>query len=306
MQEEEGKYSNEVFTISSVTSNAIRNIGLHMGTPFEPVNSFLERGIYKLHRVLGIDPNDPRTTWTNKEFHITFSFHESNAGNVLHLLLIIGTLPLIASQRPRKEIVYYLICLVGAFLLFSLYLRWQPWHSRLHLPLFVLWSPLLGLAISQIKSGTIVNLSMVILSLASLPFAVKNVSHPILGKKSILTTSRVELFFINRPALKEPYLRAVEVIVESHCSKIGLILPGGGFEYPLWALLPEKDRRTTRFEHVNITNISQAKSNEYPYNIFIPCAVVVVDNNQTDEVQVGDRIYVQKMVMSPVGIFMQR
>ena len=52
------KYSNDIFTVSSVTSNVIRNIGLHIGTPFNRVNAFLENGIYQLHRIIGIDPND--------------------------------------------------------------------------------------------------------------------------------------------------------------------------------------------------------------------------------------------------------
>jgi len=277
-----------------------------MGTPFASVNSLLESGIYNLHRVMGIDPNDPRTTWTNKEFHITFSFHESNAGNLLHLILIVSTLPVIILQRPRKDILYFLICLIGAFILFCLYLRWQPWHSRLHLPLFVLWSPLLGLLIAQIRFRNIANLCIVILLLGSLPFTVKNVSHPILGKKSILTTSRTELFFINRPALRGPYIDAVEFLSESQCSNIGLIMAGGGFEYPIWALLRENDVQMPRLEHVNVTNLSHAKSDGYPYSSFVPCAVIIVNNNIPTEIKVGNLLYVQNLVANSIGVFLPK
>ncbi|MGZ9234835.1 MAG: ArnT family glycosyltransferase [Anaerolineales bacterium] len=306
MQEEDGKYSNDIFSISSLASNAMRNIGLHMGTPLDSVNQLLENGIYKLHRVIEIDPNDLRTTWRDKEFDISFSFHESIAGNPLHLVLIIATLPVIVLQRPRKDTIYYLVCLVGAFILFSLYLRWQPWNSRLHLPLFVLWSPLLGLSTSQIKFRNVLNLYLAILLLGSLPYALKNASHPILGKRSILTVSRTDLLFVNRPSLKEPYLSTAQFILRSQCSKIGLIMGGGGFEYPIWALLHENNGQMTRLEHVNVTNISQAKSSENAYNAFVPCAIISVNNNQPAAVYVGDNIYEQKMEMSPVSVFMQK
>ncbi len=174
------KFSNDIFTLSSVTSNVIRNIGLHISTPSDQVNAFLEKGIYNVHRVIGIDPNDPRTTWTDTEFHIIpLSYNEDLAGNPLHLLLIMVSISILVLQQQKKDTIYYFVCLAGAFILFSLYPKWQPWHSRLHLPLFILWSSLVGLMLSQLRIQWIANLCIVILLVGALPYVLNNSTRPI-------------------------------------------------------------------------------------------------------------------------------
>jgi 4-amino-4-deoxy-L-arabinose transferase-like glycosyltransferase len=305
---EEYSYSNNIFTIPSVTSNAIRNIGLHIGTAFERVNSLLENGIYELHRVIGIDANDTRTTWAGAEFHINrLSLHEDWAGNLLHLVFIICLIPIIVLQQwKQKDSIYYLVCLIGAFILFSLYLRWQPWNSRLHLPLFILWAPIIGLSLSKIRLHNVANLCITILLLGALPYVLKNQSRPIVGQESIMTTSRTELYFSNRRLLIEPYVNSVQFVLKSQCSDVGLVLGGDDWEYPFWVLLHENDKQTIRIEHINVTNISQVKSNEYPFNTFTPCAIIVVSNNLPNEVNIGDVVYLRKMLSNPIGVFMQK
>jgi len=302
------KYSNDIFTLPSVTSNVIRNIALHIGTPFSRVNAFLENGIYQLHRVIGIDPNDIRTTWAGTEFHIIrLSNHEDAAGNPLHLVLIIVSIPiLLLQQRMKKDTLYYFVCLIGAFILFSLYLKWQPWNSRLHLPLFILWSPLIGLSLYQIRAHRIANLCIVILILGALPWLLNNKTRPIIGQESIMATSRTELYFRNRPSLAEPYIRSVQFLSNMQCSDIGLVLGGDDWEYPFWVLLGKDGKQTVRLEHVNVTNISQVKSNEYPFNAFTPCAVIVVSDNPPNEVHIGDVTYLRKWLSNPVSVFMQK
>lgn len=308
-QEGEGyKYSNDVFSISSVTSNVIRNIGLQIGTPFDNVNAFLNKGIYKVYRVIGIDPNDIRTTWPGTKFQVLpLSLHEDTAGNPLHLILILVSIPiLILQHRKKKDTIYYFVCLVVAFILFCLYLKWQPWNSRLHLPLFILWSSLIGLLLSQIRIHWIADLCIVVLLIGALPYLLDNNSRPIIGQESIMVTSRTKLYFNNRPSLAEPYIGSVKFLSNTQCSDIGLVLGGDDWEYPFWVLLGEDGKRTVRLEHVNVTNISQVISSEYPFNNFTPCAVIVVINNPANEVRIGDVTYFRKWSSNPVSVFMQK
>ena len=302
------KYSNDIFTLSSFTSNVIRNIGLQIGTPFNPVNSFLERGIYKAHRMIGFETNDIRTTWPRTKFYVEpLSLQEDRAGNPLHLVLMIVLIPmLIVQQHQKRDAIWFFVCLVFGFLLFCLYLKWQPSNSRLHLPLFVLWSALIGLSLSQIRAHWIADLCILILLLGAIPYLVYNKARPILGQESIITSNRTELYFRNRPSIAEPYIRSTQFLSNTQCSDIGLILPVDSYEYPFWVLLGKDDRPVVRIEHVNVTNISQVISNEYPFNTFTPCSIIVVSDDPPNEVRIGDVTYLQKWLSDPVSVFMQK
>lgn len=302
------RYANDTFTIPSASSNVIRNIGLHIGTPFGQVNAVLESGIYGLHSIVGIDPNDPRTTWRGTGFHVArASTHEDLAGNPLHLVLIAGCIPfLFLHGRNKQDARYYFVCVLAAFLLFSVSLKWQPWHSRLQLPLFVLWSPLIGLVLSEIRSRRFANLIVVILLLGAVPWVVFNSSRPVIGERSIIGTDRDARYFANRPSLYEPYKRSAQFLTGSRCSDIGLTMGGDDWEYPFWVFLSENHRRKVRLEHVNVPNISRAEYRNSPFANFTPCAVIVVGADQPSELRVANATYLRESFADPVGVFMRR
>jgi len=60
-----------------------------------------------------------------------------------HLLLIVPAALWAVIKRDRRWSLYA-AGLVGAFLLFCIYLKWQPFLARLELPLFVLSVVLVG------------------------------------------------------------------------------------------------------------------------------------------------------------------
>ena len=305
-QEGEGyKYSNDIFTFASTTSNVIRNLGLHLGTPFHTLNQLVKSGVYRFHKVIGIDTNDPRTTWAGTTFSVDFSIGEDTAGNFLHLGFIIITAIFILHQRRQSEVFFYIVCLLVASVLFCIYLKWQPWNSRLHLPLFILWAPFIGLSFSRIRLHKIVNLCIVLLLLNTIPYLLINKNRPIIGQKSILTTSRTELYFRGRPSLLDPYTSSVQFFLKSQCSNIGLVMGGDDWEYPFWVLLQENTKRPIRIEHVSIENIS-AKYNKYPFKAFTPCVVIIVSNNLPNEFNIGNINYLRKMISNPIGVFMQK
>ncbi|MEW6403119.1 MAG: glycosyltransferase family 39 protein [Chloroflexota bacterium] len=299
------RYANDMFTLPSLTSNVVRNIGLQIGTPFQSVNAFLERGINKVHRMIGLDTNDPRTTWPRTKFYVErSSLQEDRAGSPLHLILIsIIMLELFGQRNKNPEAIFFSLCLILGFLLFCLYLKWQPSHSRLHLPLFVLGASLVGLFLSQIKVHWIAGLSMVILFVGATPYVLYNQARPLLGPESILPDERTELYFRNRPYLTESYTQATQFLSATECSDIGLILPLDSYEYPFWVLLGQD--RIVRMQHVHVTNISGELSREYPFNTFTPCAVIVVSEEPVAEVSVEGLTYQQRWSSDYVSILIQ-
>jgi hypothetical protein len=299
-------YANETFAFPSAISNILRNISLHIGTPSYKVNVLLERGINSIHDLLNVDINDPRTTMTGREFHIyRVSNIEDYAGNPIHLALIVISFIIFAmSKRLRKSrsLVIYSLSITASFLLFCLYLKWQPYHSRLLLPVFILWAPFIAILFSSTLNHKIINLIALILILSASLWVFYNHSRPIVGNSSILNrifftkddifcTSRIDQYFTRRPAVRKPYMGAAHFLKsQGACSHIGLILRHTDFEiiddweYPFWVLLQGKENEGIRLEHVNVKNASAKKSKMHPFNVFTPCAIISLDSVQGAEI----------------------
>lgn len=300
------RYANDIFTVSSVVSNSLRNLALHVGTPVDQINTEAENGITFLHTLLQIDVNDPRTTWGNARFHVPrLSTHESDAGNPLHLVLIFVSLGLylIIPSARRRELGLYAFVLVMAFLLFSLYLRWQPWNSRLHLPLFVLWSPFVALTLASVGGARFGVAVSFVLMLLTIPWLVHNQTRPLVGRGSILVTDRVGQYFENSPGLREPYVEAADLIKSQGCSRIGLVLGWDDWEYPFWVLLKQDNAESVRIEDVGVDNISAAKEAVPYFSNFTPCVVVRLGQDQSTLLSIRQDTYTLKWSSGPVSLF---
>lgn len=305
--------TNEVFSMPAAISNVVRNVGLHIGTPFSQVNSAFEDSIYALHEIIGFSANDPRTTWFGSEFHVEFVYlHEDLTGNIIHLLLIFFACLTCFVGGLEKQKMFYAVSVVVTFFFFSLYLKWQPWHSRLHLPFFILFSPFVGLVLSRIKNHLTGNAVIVLLMIASIPWVFFNASRPLLGSESaiaksprveknfmnpwqnkgIFETTRNEKYFYNNSKLVDPYLTVVEQISKSGCANVGLMIGGDDWEYPLWVLLREKLGDEFYFTHVNVTNISRQTSLSSSLTMQPHmCAVLAVNGEMPATLYVGNTNY---------------
>jgi hypothetical protein len=156
-EEDISAYGNEAFGPAYLVSNIVRNLAIHAGTSSPQITQALTNGVTTLHRWLGVDLSDPRTTWKGKEFAIPrLAFDEDHTGNPVHVLLISWASAAIllngrARRHDRRLVAYTLACL-AAFVLFCGVFKWQPWHSRLQLPWFVLSAPVVGLVLAQVRS----------------------------------------------------------------------------------------------------------------------------------------------------------
>ena len=280
------KYSNEIFTPASVASNLIRNFAIHLGTPDYRINIWLDRLVYSIHEKMGIDTNDSRTTWMGTEFHVFYlSYYEGKAGNLLHTLLILIVIPLFLFHKfDKTEANKYLIALLAGYFIFSAYLKWQSWNSRLELPLFVLWSPLMGYTLSKARLRPVMDFIVIGLMICSIPYVTGNESRPLLGKQSIFLRDREWQYFIRNKDLYDDFIEARSFLERRGCSQIGLMLDADSWEYPFWKLLNNSSLAPVRMEHVNVKNLSNTLDDPFPPNSFTPCAIVEMGSDPSNAV----------------------
>ena len=225
-----------------------------------------------MHRAIGIALDDPRSTWPGTRFEVTVPVaHEDLAGNGLHLLLIAAAIvgawrfPAAAASAPSRR------CLVAAFLLFCLLLRWQPWHSRLHLPLFVLGAPLVGVVFERLKPALLA-IGLLLLAGSSVYFLTGNKAHP-LGGPPVRIQSRPWAEQRVRHA-GPAYAGAARFVMSTGCADVGLVLGSNDREYFLWGTLADAGWRG-RIEPVLVTNASASARPAGGSRVeFRPCAIV--------------------------------
>ncbi|MBE9096131.1 glycosyltransferase family 39 protein [Tychonema sp. LEGE 07203] len=289
------KWSPDAYGIPIFLSSIVKNASLHMVLPLDLINTdALEKAIYKFHELLGVGINDPRNTFgTDFDFQALVPTFEDTAGNPIHFwLLLLAAVVCLSSRnlRTNKYLVSYLTTILCSFFLFCLLVKWQMWHSRLHLPVFVLISPFIGIVLSKIFHKNIGNVIMIILLQTSLVYVLLNEFRPILGEQNIFNTNRIYQYL--RPVRndKNNYINAAKFVKETKCKNIGLSL--SNMEYPWWIIL-NNSHQSVRIEHINLKNRSSVKNRVYPYNTFIPCAIISVDSAPSEEIYTAGNIYMR-------------
>ena len=299
-----------VFTPTALLSNVVRNIGSQLSTPFPAMNAAVDRAVENLHTRLRIDLTDPATTFGEYKFQIPNNpFHEDNAGNAVYILLSFACVILFLKQKllaKKKntppgfcDTTKYFVSVTAAFLLLSFLFKWQPWGSRLLLPLNILYAPFIGLVLNRIKNENILWTVSFLLFLLSLPWIFYNEAHPLVGKKNSFNTERREQYFTNNPGFCYSYQQTAKAIRSRGCTDIGLFWSENSWEYPWWPLLAGD--RKIRIEHVNIQNISAALP--YPAGTFTPCAVIDDNSVESYKMQVGANTYVRSNMFAHVSLF---
>jgi 4-amino-4-deoxy-L-arabinose transferase-like glycosyltransferase len=135
--------ANTLFTPRAFASNLLRNTAMHLATGVRRIDGASTRAVAGLHGALGIDTNDPRTTFMKgAPFEVTADFFdEDRAKAPVHMALAIIAFAVIVGGLLRgedKRIASFLLLPFLCFGLFCYLMAWQEWHSRLHIPLFCL------------------------------------------------------------------------------------------------------------------------------------------------------------------------
>jgi hypothetical protein len=326
-----GLHRNEVVTGPIVLSNVLRNASLHLATPSPAINDAIVRALRCLHDALGLDLDDPRSTWVARPFYIpVLSNHEDTAANPLQFLLLLLATGLLVMCRPVRQgtrLTLFLAAILGGFLLFCAVLKWQEWHSRLHLPLFVLAAAFTGATLSRLSAARLAYGLVGLTVLAAVPWVVFNLSRPLLfsldvrqlkeGRyvwsfRNIWNTSRIENYFNNRPELEDPYMAAAEFVRSQGCSAAGLIMGADSWEYPLWVACREETAVPVRLDQILLQPGGDWAEGGWaveveldPAEAFPPLVIVTLDQENGPELLWRGRRYRKQWARPPLAIFVR-
>ena len=286
-------WMNDNFSPVATVANVIRNVTLHLGTPFGFLNRMGESAVRSMLQFMGQDPDDPTHTWlSGLGFRWPMmSRNEIFAGNLLHALLIAAAMAILLIRlrdRRWRGVQIYVLGPIGAFILFSALMRYQIWEARHHLPLFVLMAAALGLLVPRLLGQRMTVATAMLLVVTALPFAAANNLRSLVpaGAASIETRSRNDLYFadqhFDRASINEALVARVN---ESSCRTIGIDAHVGRpaatlvksvpsfFVYPILAMLDRTGPGRT-FQYVDVQNLSRRFMPASPYR---PCLVICLD-----------------------------
>ncbi len=260
-----------------------------------PTTGLTEKVITIIHDQLGLDINNPDLLSPKvSRFYVpAISQYEDTSGNPVHIILIfVGLLILVSRKSLRKHshLVGGAILLVTSFFIFSFLFTWSPWRSRLHLPLFVLFSPLVATIFVRTFPPLLTGCIALILLLSIQPWLFDNQFKSLLAETSLFNTPRIEQYFMSQGHLQDPYQAMIAELDTLNCYNVGIGNESFWFEYPLWILLRKHGGQNSHLYHVAVDNPSnQARVSAQPISgaATAPCAVVFLqqDSNVTSPTQ---------------------
>jgi len=251
---QETKYINELITPATITSNFIKNTMMQIPVPI--FNKQITNVVTGIHQFLHIDVNDPRTT-TIPPFFIPPVLYpqEDIASNPIHFILIFIGLYMGIKLRKTKHLLFAII--IGdwlLFILFSTFIKWQPFHTRLLLPFFFMGTISSVILLQKYRSflriSSIVSVCIAVILILfnfSRPYIsysffyekVKGLSVHSLAKtpESFFTKSRLKQYFNARWYWYDPYESIVRKLNTLPQKKNLCVSFVDVYEYPFWVML---------------------------------------------------------------------
>lgn len=250
---------NRVFSVQTFIAAASGNFLMNL--PVMGSSSFRQAYAGALER-LGVHMDDTRIyPWGNprdnaRRFYTT---EDSRAQNPLHALLLAGLLLAFLLRRVTLPPLYAGM-VVATFILFSLLLVWFPYITRIHMGLYALAAPCVGLVADRMRQRWRTGL-LVLLIIGVLPPLLLNQTRPLLPEQCVQfiwhrdvrdcwSNPREQLYFNPRPEIRDAYIAAADAIAAAHPAVVGVRLWQDGWEYPLWGLLRNRMEQLPRIVHV--------------------------------------------------------
>ncbi|HEY2675276.1 MAG TPA: hypothetical protein VGJ07_33520 [Rugosimonospora sp.] len=253
----------------SILVNALRIGHTALDTPVAAVNGAAARGIERISRDLGVDPNDPKITFLRTTFPVASWTPDEDKASfpVQGALVLLGAGFLLVRPGRRVPAGYawpvraYAVVFWLSVILYVATIKWQPWGNRLILYLLVLGAPLAGLWLDALfrrrarpvgqAGGTAGGLRRIVTWVAVAALAVSGCAgwlavgygwpRRLVGTGSVFTVGDLQARFQRRPQWRADYEWAAAAVRDSGAHRVGLVQNADTWEYPWWLLLPGRD-----------------------------------------------------------------
>lgn len=304
---------NEKRTIPGIISNVSRNIAIHYTFPY--INNFAEKVTVEIHKIIGNDISDPKTTFNKSSFTVSMLLgnFEDTAGNIIHINLIILSLLFLFVFRKTydKKLLYMGIYIITIFVLFSGYLKWQPWITRLQTPFFLLSVPITASLATKPKLKHINVVMLFLLLTYSFVIILFNYSRPFITKTPFtsnikITDMRYKKYFstynfAGSDRYYNDYLN-IYLKIGKECKKSGVLFHDDQIEYPLFKDIFSSEIYTMPIYVQNISKKIQVKECDLDCIIFLD---FIIGNIYPPAIKYNYNIYV-KETLYPEGLLLYR
>ncbi len=263
----EPRLINEQITLPILFANAVRNYAIHIGTKFEVTKKFTEDSISDL---LGDELNNPASTLETQKFSVSLSFQEEYAGNPLHIILLtfsfLFLFPLVFKKVEQTNLFIILsLSILLSFVFICAVLKWNPWLSRIHNPLFLLGSPLITFfLIKKLENILGLIISVFLISNFFTFYLATPRSLIPFDTECVYLTPRSQLYFSNCRNYEDFFIKATTFLKEKKLKEIGLDLSGSvnnyrwnDLEYPFFQFLKDDFTEPPLLRHVGVENSSK-------------------------------------------------
>ena len=275
---------------SSLVLNALHQVSMHWILPWNKdasARNAILVGAYKLFNKNFSDLQAAETFSSGVKL-AEMALDEDLAGNFVHFFLYLGCfLPLVFFKAGELRKFAFYVVLGGSFFIFF---KWQVFISRMHLPVFILFAPVIGAFLEKKQTLRIVMICFLVGS--AVYFLLGNHTRSLVGPFRLLQTPRLYYYFMKKPDHLKVYAKAAQIIRLSQCTDVGLIQGEDSWEYPLWAL--------TDYGFVKFHSISTEKIPDIP-----PCLIVKLDSLREGFLLAEGSSYVKTWEDYPLQIFRQ-
>lgn len=275
--EVQASYANQTHSLADFSSVFVRNIGIHIASLDPGISNAYESFANSFIHLVGKENNDPNTTFGAIPLDFDAHINEDYTGNFFAFILVLVALGVSLRSKIRSLNVKSLWLGSGIlifFLAFCYIFKYQPWHARLHLPMFVLAMPLVAKSLGNKLWQPKWNVLCLLLVASGGYWMLFNSMHKLWPPGlSFFVQKDYEVKYAAQPELGLQLDEAIEHIPKS-TKKLGLLIDGDTWDYPLFRKF---DRHQSKVEHIAVDNITNKLKTDFQPE------VILVDKRGNDD-----------------------